>query len=451
MSTIQNSDQFQVQSGSTQYKTTANLFRDNTKTYDNLLVNRSGTNYKQSRLNRYNVDYSDKLYVNRSGVDYTVSGEDYFNYMWQYGQSIPTTGATSDPIAAGNDRFMTRINGSDDVKVFNYSGTLLTTITDPASYFIDYGAAVKISDQYSQLYVGATDYAQGGVSSGDDIGALYVYNMSGNFQQLLTAADPLDNAKFGYSVDANRDRLVVGSPGWGSFFGDGPYQSGGAYLYSRSGSTWNYITKMVASDRDEQWDLGQSVAISDDDKVFAGAPGYDGTSAGCGAVYTYNINGTGEQKIVNPDDGNANAVAALFGWSIDTADGLIVIGAPGTRSNSGNDTNVGAVYLYQTNGTYLGKMQAPTLTPKLYYGASVSIGSGRIIVGAHGKGDFGDPAIAPFGNGSVYVYDYNRNLKQTLRPSTSGSRYGYSVSMSNTGKFVVTAYLEANKSIYLYD
>mgnify|MGYP000273893208 FL=1 len=74
MSTIQNSDNFQVDSSGTQYKITASNLRTGTASYDNLMVERSNTLYKLEKERRYDVNYTDLLAADRSGTTYKVSG-----------------------------------------------------------------------------------------------------------------------------------------------------------------------------------------------------------------------------------------------------------------------------------------------------------------------------------------------------------------------------------------
>lgn len=442
---IQNSDYIQVQSASTQYKTTATLFRSDNKSYDFFTVNRSGTNYRQFRADRYQVDYSDTILVNRSNVNYKISGEEYFNYMWQYIQSPLNKFSYSIPPGAGKDRYVSSfedVNGTSDVELYNYSGSTIQLLTPPVmspfNTAYGFGTANAISDEYSQVYIGVPEYPSGGVSGNDTEGGVCVFNLAGTtITQILTASDPQRNARFGCSVAVGSDRMVVGARAWGNF-SVGPYNGGAAYLYSRSGTTWNFVTKFTPTNIDEDDNFGWAATITGNSKLVVSSPGKDISIGGEGCIYVFDINAGSQFQISNPDSGGTIGISANFGNSIDSDGDLIIVGAPGTR-NVSDDRFVGAAHLYKTDGTYLGRLAPPTQDGSQYFGASVSIGCGRIVVGSPSRGDFGDAPPAPYDNGSVYVYDYNLNLKQTIQrsPAFSGSKFGANVSITPNGTFLV--------------
>ncbi len=74
------------------------------------------------------------------------------------------------------------------------------------------------------------------------------------------------NDAFGYSVAVQADTLVIGSP---------PERStdpGAAYVYQRTGDTWNQTAELTPSDSAPGDNFGWSVAI-DGDTIVVGAPG----------------------------------------------------------------------------------------------------------------------------------------------------------------------------------
>ena len=139
------------------------------------------------------------------------------------------------------------------------------------------------------------------------------------------------------------------------------------------------------------------------------------------AVYVFNLDGTNEVKIdqhdldthlVDPGPSfNSLTYDVEFGHSIDMSDGKIVIGAGkenvrasysgGDRNsytNGAHSTDSGAVYIYNVDGTNGKRLKnadyvttvatSPTLTDfdDHLYGTSVALANNKLIVGAPGMG-----------------------------------------------------------------
>jgi hypothetical protein len=176
-------------------------------------------------------------------------------------------------------------------------------------------------------------------------------------------------------------------------------------------------------------------------KIVAGAYSDSIASISEGSAYIYDLDGTNEIKITASDA----AANAFFGWSVSVGYGRIAVGAWNADSSNG------AVYLYTLDGVEYKKLTDPEGTTGGRFGRSVDIGSGRIVVGAdNGLGDGNRPGV-------VYVYDLDGNYLNKIVPSdgTSGDYFGYSVAAGN-GKIVVGAYNDddagsASGSAYIYD
>jgi hypothetical protein len=140
-------------------------------------------------------------------------------------------------------------------------------------------------------------------------GAAYVFTRSGSTwsqQAYLKASSAGAGDLFGYSVAIFGDTLLVGAP-WedsnatglnGNQANNSAPDSGAAYYFSRSASTWSQSTYLKASNAETYDYFGWSVAISWD-PVVVGAPGEDSGATGvngdqlnnladyAGAAYTY--------------------------------------------------------------------------------------------------------------------------------------------------------------------
>ena len=108
---------------------------------------------------------------------------------------------------------------------------------------------------------------------GANAGAAYVYTRSGtvwdpNPQDTLFAWDAADGNEFGFSVSLSGDTAVVGS----YFDDDAESNSGSAYVFTRSGTSWSQEQKLTASDAAPGDSFGRQVSLSGD-TVVAGRTG----------------------------------------------------------------------------------------------------------------------------------------------------------------------------------
>ncbi|UZR27706.1 InlB B-repeat-containing protein [Methylococcus mesophilus] len=227
-----------------------------------------------------------------------------------------------------------------------------------------------------------------------------------SIQQKLSAqntdgsGDTEQNAQLGYSVALSGDTALVGANGRDCSAGAG---CGAAYVYTRTGTTWEVQQKLTAQntdgsdDTEAKADFGIAVAL-DGDTALVGAQ--DRSCAGsysCGAAYVYNRSGTTwsiEQKITAQNtDGTSDVTGfAEFGRSVALMGNAALIGAD-VRQCPGGAAGCGAAYVYtrsgggwdiqkklvalHTDGTDDQAMHA-------YFGSSVALSGDTALVGAPG-------------------------------------------------------------------
>ena len=98
-------------------------------------------------------------------------------------------------------------------------------------------------------------------------GSAYVYVRSGSSwsqQAKLTASDAASSDEFGISVAISGDTVVVGAK-WDN--APALSNSGSAYVFVRSGSSWSQQAILTASDAASSDEFGISVAIHGDTVV----------------------------------------------------------------------------------------------------------------------------------------------------------------------------------------
>ncbi len=179
----------------------------------------------------------------------------------------------------------------------------------------------------------------------------------------------------------------------GAFFDDdNGSKSGSAYLFDTT--TGKQLFKLLPLDGAAIDYFGRSVAISGAIAIV-GAPGDDDTGSNSGSAYLFDTT-TGQQifKLL-ADDGAAND---YFGISVAISGGIVIVGAFADDNNNGPDS--GSAYLFDTRtGRQLNKLLADDGTAYDLFGFSVAISDATAIVGADGDDDNGSAS------GSAYLFD----------------------------------------------
>ena len=271
----------------------------------------------------------------QTGID-TVSGSVTDGSLIQRDSKTNTTGVYT-TAAWGNTMvtgLYTATSSTGKVVVYTLGAdaiTAQTTLTaDDAEPYEYFGYSVGIFG--NTVVVGA----YGGKTS--DTGAAYVFTRSGTTwtqQQKLTASDAANGDKFGFSVSIYDETIVVGAS-------DKNSNTGAAYVFTRSETTWTQQQKLTASDAELDDNFGYSVTLCED-TVVVGAPFEDTGGTSAGAVYIYTrVAGTWTEygTIFRGAAGGDN-----YGISVSLYDDTLVVGASGSLNNQGS------VYPLTRNGS----------------------------------------------------------------------------------------------------
>jgi hypothetical protein len=195
-------------------------------------------------------------------------------------------------------------------------------------------------------------------------------------------------------------------------------QQGKAYVYNTDGSSQVSIS---ASDGNSDDKFGFSVAVSGS-KVAIGAYGSPNNTA-VGAVYVFDADGSNQVKIV-PTNGDANDE---FGYSVAINGTKVIVGSPGDDDNGGNS---GCVYTYNLDGTGETKIKPSDGSSSQAFGKTVKATDSKIAVAAPGTGI-----------GSVYTFDLDGSNQAKMTPSdgSSGWEFGNGSLAINGTKVVAGA------------
>lgn len=229
----------------------------------------------------------------------------------------------------------------------------------------------------------------------------------------LTAGEPDDLAIFGCSVAVAGDTAVVGAQ-YGGTPGPGPAGPGAAYIFYRDyggADNWGEVRKLMASDGQVPDGFGESVAISGD-VVVVGAGFKDWPEQNAGAAYVFyrdhgGADAWGEVTRLGASDAEAND---WFGRSVGISGGAVIVGA---QAESTGGPRAGAAYLFQRDmggvdgWGELMKLTASDAKADAFFGHSVCASDGVALVGAPASDS------QPPSPGAAYVYVLKKTSGET--------------------------------------
>lgn len=283
----------------------------------------------------------------------------------------------------------------------------------------EFGGAVAISADGTTIAVGARNEDSSAVFSG----AVYIFTRTGTTwsqQAMLKApsADPQDGFGETVAISANGNRVVVGAPREdsaattidGDANDDSAAQSGAAYVFQRTGSTWAHTTYLKPANSRGNAGFGNRVAISGDGGTVVIAALREASSsigvdqvpttyltAVSGAAYVFTSNGSTWTQSNYLKASNPGA-SDNFGESVAiSADGsTIAIGATNEDSSStgingdqtdNSQSSSGAVYVFIRSGaswTQQAYVKASNTEAGDRFGGEISLSAtgDRLAVGA---------------------------------------------------------------------
>jgi FG-GAP repeat/PKD domain/Bacterial Ig domain len=248
----------------------------------------------------------------------------------------------------------------------------------------------------------------------------------------LLSPNPKAGDLFGYSVAITDTYALVGA-----YQADNKgSNSGAAYVYKRSGDTWQYVQTLTASNGAASDNFGQSLILTDTLAIVTARSG-DGLATDTGAVYIYQRSGEtwSEVQKLSSDDGVAGDE---FGFSVALLGNSIFIGAD-------EDDNKGSAYIFQKQGSsyvQTQKLQPATLDANHRFGRSVAVFGTTLMLGAAGDDTNGD------GAGAVYVYQNNgAGWSQvdilTASDGSAGDRFGRAIEFDDRYAVISAVYDDA--------
>ena len=352
-----------------------------------------------------------------------------------------------------------------------------------------FGGAVAVSGDTVVVAASSEDSGATGVNGDQNdnsvgsAGAVYVFVRSGGTwvqQAYLKASNPGLLDSFGQAVAISGDTVVVGAgledssaTGVnGDQADNSASNSGAAYVFVRSGSTWTQQAYLKASNTDPDDGFGRGVSISGDTIAVAApfessnATGVNGSQADnsapfAGAVYVFQRTGTvwAQQAYLKASSTDA---FDNFGFSVGISGNTVAVGAPfedsdatgvgGDPSNNQSEES-GAVYVFTRSGETWSQqeyLKASNADPNDELGRATAISDDTVLVSAiredsAATGVNGDETDnSRFASGAAYVFVRNGTVwtqQAYLKASNAGEDdfFGESVALWGDSAVVGTS------------
>ncbi|MDX2034245.1 MAG: hypothetical protein SF339_26455 [Blastocatellia bacterium] len=293
-----------------------------------------------------------------------------------------------------------------------------------------FGAAVAISGE--TIVAGAL---LDDLGTKDDAGSAYVFERTGTTwasREKLTSEFPVARDLFGAAIALSGNELIIGAP-----FAD-PYEkndSGIAYAFKRTNGVWALQRPLIAQITEPNDQFGCAVALRGDRVLIGAHFDDDGASADQGSAYLFTRSEgvwAPQQKILPRD----LTPRSYFGRAVALTADRAVISAP--QVQIGAAASQGAVYLYGCGFLEDQKLTNPILEPGEQFGHSVAIDGDTAVVGV-----FADSVGSARAQGSAYVFTrtatgWVRTKQLFAFDGAAHDWFGYSVAISG-GTIVVGA------------
>lgn len=248
-------------------------------------------------------------------------------------------------------------------------------------------------------------------------GAAYVFVWDGlawTEQGKLSSPTPAPSDFFGWSVDVQDDRVLVGAIGDDS----AGLNRGAAYVFDRTGATWSLTAELLADAAPVGASGGYGVAL-DVSRAVVGHPtpsGFGGNAPGQVMIFDESA-GWAETALTSPSP----FVGDNFGVAVAADPGIILVGASGTAASAG------AAHLFATDGSgwVATDAFAPSSTAGARVGYAVDIAGTTIAIGG-----FGNNAAGLANAGGAWQFDRSGGAwaeAATHQGSVTGDYFGRSV------------------------
>lgn len=285
-----------------------------------------------------------------------------------------------------------------------------------------FGHAVALDGEYA--FIAAQRVTDGGHFAA---GVVYVFQLVGGTWtevDILKAPFPSEMAWFGWSIDTDGDRVIVGAHGTNS-------GSGAAYVFHLEEGEWVLRGDVTASDAAAEAYFGIDVAI-EGDTAIVGAWANATNGAMSGAAYVFEFGG--EEWLQTDKLSQASpAVGDRFGNTVTMLGDYALIAAPGDNEKGTNSGSVRVFQLQSGNWTEVATLLASDGAAWDDFGTSIAMHGEFAVVGAY-RWSTSSSRI-----GSAYVFERSGTTWSEVDRFVSGGGVGdlYGMAATMDGDWLV--------------
>lgn len=320
-------------------------------------------------------------------------------------------------------------NGGGSVYIFQRSAGswahAQTLVAPDAQSDDNFGYSVDINGDYVIVGAPNEDHDTAGTTFLSRSGSAYIFERNNvglwEFKQKLIDENREFGDEFGNSVSISGNYAVVGAIYEEDDASSPPaankFNAGSAFIFERDEvGVWNFIKKLVAPDRAQNDNFGNSVSISGN-YIVVGARAEDhnnlsngGNQSAAGSAYVFERieeSWTFTQKLVAPD----RASSDNFGNSVAISGNYIIIGAyredeDASSPPGATKADAGSAYIFNfdnnsNNYVFAQKLVANNRNGGDRFGHSVDISGNMVIVGANKD----DLSGSKFEGGSAHIFE----------------------------------------------
>ena len=358
-----------------------------------LLVGASGYNNKSGIS--YIFRYENNNWIKEATLSPSISGEGYL-----FGNAVAidgdiavvgATGETVDTISTGGAVYVFQYNNSSQTWAQTHRLVASDVVSESR-----FGSSVAVEDM--RILVGSLGRNTGGTGSNFWSGRAYVYDYNSDSDSWLETIiyNPEQDADdyFGRSVDLDGDTAIIGADHGVSHPEPSPGQ---AYIFVKNEDNWDLQQELIPENSLSHDDnYGYSVSIDGNIAIVGALDADNNGMEDSGAAFLFTRSGTtwSQTTVLIGDD--TDATDDRFGMSTDIENGTIIISSCANEVNSVADA--GSLYIFEENDSLweqVKQINRATGSDSDSYGISVNISGERVFVGAY---------MDNSSTGSVFVY-----------------------------------------------
>ena len=274
---------------------------------------------------------------------------------------------------------------------------------------------------------------------GENTGAVFIFErIDGEWVETAYLLPPYPDPLgwFGRWLAMDDGRIVIGAPYEDGQRLDGSRidDSGVAYVFEKVAGTWIRTGTLQPNEPQAGASFGWSVAISGDRiAVAAWEDAVEGIEAGSVTTYRQRKGLWQAEAVFRP---NEPSHRQLFGRDIDLQDGVLVVGAPGDDTIAEDAGAVFVWHYYNDEWNFAGRLLASDAIPGDALGSQVALHGPWLASGAY---DHDDPI---WSTGATYVWKletlWEFHAKLQASDMQPGDWFGYSVDIKD-GRMVIGA------------